>query len=240
MIRFAIPLMLMSGLSAPAIAATIEIETNGPVVELMLSESIQSAPDVAQVGAGVITSAPTATAAMRENAANMRAVIAELRKMGIDEDDIQTSNFSVRPKYDYDRENELQVLTGYQVINSVSVRLRNLDEVGETLDTLILAGANNISGPNFSLEDDAEVKAEARAKAFARGMEMARDYARLAGYSDVRILEVSESIFTSGPRPQAMMVRDVAAASPASTPISAGEVGTSVSISVKYEMTGAP
>ena len=157
--------------------------------------------------------------------------------MGIAERDIQTRNFNVSPQYRYDRPREQQILTGYQVSNSVSVRLRDLDKVGETLDTLVTVGANNISGPSFSLEDNTEVKAAARAKAFARGLEMARDYARLAGYADVRVLEVAENVINVGPRPQAMMMRSDAVMETAATPIAAGEVGTGVAISVKYEMT---
>lgn len=237
MIRYAVPFLMMSAVVAPSHAATIEIQTTGPVVELRISETIQSAPDVAQISAGVVTSAPTASAAMRQNAVKMDAVIAELRQMGIAERDIQTRNFNVSPQYRYDRPREQQILTGYQVSNSVSVRLRDLDRVGDTLDTLVTVGANNISGPNFTLEDNSEVKAEARAKAFARGLEMARDYARLSGYSDVRVLEVTESVNNAGPRPQAMMMRADAVAETAATPIAAGEVGTGVSISVKYEMT---
>ena len=234
----AIPAALGITASAPASAAVIEIATTGPVAELRISETVQATPDVARISAGVVTSAPTATAAMRQNAVKMDAVVAQLRRMGIDPRDIQTRNFNVNPQYRYDRPREQQILTGYQVSNSVSVRLRDLDKVGDTLDTLVKAGANNISGPQFSLEDNDDVKAEARAKAYARGLTMARDYARLAGYGDVRLLEVSESVSSSARRQEnAIMLTAARSADAVSTPIAAGEVGTSVSIHVKYEMT---
>ena len=224
--------------SVPAAAAVIEIQTTGPVAELRITETVQSQPDVAQISAGVLTSAPTASAAMRQNAAKMDTVVRELRRMGIAARDIQTRNFNVSPQYRYDRQNERQILTGYQVSNSVSVKLRDLDAVGETLDTLAKAGANSISGPRFTLEDNAEVKAEARSAAYARGLAMARDYARLAGYGSVRLLEVTENVATSSRGPQeAVMLTSARSADAVSTPIAAGEVGTSVSIHVKYEMT---
>ena len=224
-------------LSVPAAAAVIEIQTTGPVAELRITETVQSQPDVAQISAGVLTSAPTASAAMRQNAAKMDAVVRELRRMGIAARDIQTRNFNVSPQYRYDRPNERQILTGYQVSNSVSVRLRDLDKVGDTLDALVKAGANTISGPRFTLEDDAAVKAEARSAAFARGLEMARDYARLAGYGDVRLLEITESVQSSRSRGDTVVLTAARVESDVATPIAAGEVGTSVSIHVKYEMT---
>jgi uncharacterized protein YggE len=241
----ALPAAALSGLAiastiaaVPASAAIIQIETSGPVAELRITETLQTEPDVAQISAGVVTSAPTASEAMRINARRMDAVIAELKRQGIAERDMQTRNFNVSPQYRYDRQNERQILTGYQVSNSVSVKLRDLDAVGETLDTLAKAGANSISGPRFTLEDNAEVKAEARSAAYARGLAMARDYARLAGYGSVRLLEVTENVATSSRGPQeAVMLTSARSADAVSTPIAAGEVGTSVTIHVKYEMT---
>src|SRR5690606_30895040 len=124
---------------------------------------------------------------------------------------------------------------GYDVTNQVSVRLRDMNRIGPVLDALVGAGANNIFGPNFMLEEDAAAKDEARNLAFQRGREMAQRYATMAGYSNVRLLEISETFQSYGPPvPMAAMRQESA---DASTPIEPGEVGTGVTVTVKYEMT---
>lgn len=237
--RIAIPMLAASALaiSPAAHAANVEIETTGPVVELRVSEIIRSAPDVAQITAGVENQAPTAQEAVRQNAQAMDRLVKRIKALGIQPKDIQTSNFNLSAQYRYDRESEKQVFIGYQVNNQVSVKLRDLDRAGETLDALVEAGANNVSGPYFMLEDDEGVKSAARTQAFKRGKAMAEDYARMAGYSSVRLIEVSESFQSISPMPQPVIaMRAMSEASAAATPIEAGEVGTGVTISVKYAM----
>ncbi|MEX0342299.1 MAG: SIMPL domain-containing protein [Erythrobacter sp.] len=237
MIRFAIPTLAAAAMASSVQAAEVQIQSPGPVVELTVSEIVHRAPDVAQIGAGVMSRATTAQEAVRMNAAAMDRVIARLRALGIDRRDIQTANFNLNPSFNYDRESGEQTFTGYTVNNQVNVKLRDLERAGEVLDALVATGANNIYGPNFSLEDDAAAKAEARASAFKSGRTMAEGYARMAGYNSVRLLEVSESFRSFGPRPEAMMRMESAAAGDAKTPIEPGEVGTGVTITVKYEMT---
>ncbi|TNE33486.1 MAG: DUF541 domain-containing protein [Alphaproteobacteria bacterium] len=237
--RISFPLLAATAMmAAPAAqAANVEIATAGPVVELTVSEVIQSAPDVAQISAGVENRAPTASEAVRQNAAAMDRLVKRMKALGIPSKDIQTSNFNLSPQYRYDRDNEQQVFTGYQVNNQVNVKLRDLKRAGETLDALIEAGANNVNGPYFMLENDEEVKSAARKQAFERGRAMAQDYASMAGYSSVRLIEVSENFQSISPMPQPMLAMRVKAeAADASTPIEAGEVGTGVTISVKYTM----
>lgn len=237
--RISFPLLAATAMmAAPAAqAANVEIATAGPVVELTVSEVIQSAPDVAQISAGVENRAPTASEAVRQNAAAVDRLVKRMKALGIPSKDIQTSNFNLSPQYRYDRDNEQQVFTGYQVNNQVNVKLRDLKRAGETLDALIEAGANNVNGPYFMLENDEEVKSAARKQAFERGRAMAQDYASMAGYSSVRLIEVSENFQSISPMPQPMLAMRVKAeAADASTPIEAGEVGTGVTISVKYTM----
>jgi uncharacterized protein YggE len=241
MLRYAIPLAAVAAIAVPAItvpasAAEIQIASQGPVVELSVSETVRSAPDVAEVGAGVTTRAATAREALTQNSQAMDRIVARLRQLGIAGEDIQTSNFNLSPQYDYNQQSGEQVFRGYNVSNQVQVKLRDLPRAGEILDALVNAGANTIYGPNFMLEDDEAAKAEARAQAFARGRRMAEDYARMAGYSSVRLLEISESVQNQGPIPQPMMARAAMDSSESAPPIEPGQVGTGVTITVKYEM----
>lgn len=242
MLRYAIPLATlpfaaMAVVAAPAGAAEIQIESQGPVVELSVNEVFRSAPDVAQLGAGVMTRADTAREALTENSQAMDRIIARLRELGIAREDIQTSNFSVSPQYDYNQGTGEQVFRGYNVSNQVQVTLRDLARAGDILDALVSTGANSIYGPNFMLEDDAATKEAARTEAYARGQRMAQDYARMAGYTGIRLLEISESVQNAGPMPQPAMARMSADSAEAAPPIEPGQVGTGVTITVKYEMT---
>jgi uncharacterized protein YggE len=236
----AVPAVLAAStmLSAPAMGAEIQIAVKNPVVALTRTEIVQSAPDTAQVGAGVTVRAPTASAALRLNAQQMDKVIARLRQLGIAREDIQTANFSLNAQYQYRNDSQPPLLLGYDASNSVNVTLRNLDKVGETLDALVSAGANNLYGPNFTLEKDKAAKASARKAAFAHAQDQASEYARMGGYTGVRLLEISETYAQMGPMPvnaQAIVV--TSASAEAKTQIEPGRVGTGVTITVKYEMT---
>jgi uncharacterized protein YggE len=235
MLRFAIPLLAMSALSLPATAAEVQIQAQAPVVELSVSETVNAAPDIAQVGTGVTTRARTAKEAVRLNAIAMQKVVDRLKALGIAAKDIQTSNFNLNAQFNYPN-GGTPVFTGYEASNQVTAKLRQVDKVGDVLDALVAAGANNINGPSFMLDDDTAQQQSARTRAFQRGQAMAQDYARRAGYTGVRLLEVSESVQGRGPVPP-MPVAFRAEAAQAKTPIEAGEVGTTVNLTVKYEMT---
>ncbi len=106
------------------------------------------------------------------------------------------------------------------------------------LDALVAAGATDINGPSFSLENDEGPRAQARRAAFDSARERAQEYAQWSGYTGVRLLEVNESVVRGGPVPYAKADgRMMAEASAAPTPVEPGLVGTQVSLTVKFEMT---
>ena len=240
MMRYVLPAATLAAL-APlnAQAAEVQIATQGPVVELTVIEEIDADPDLVTISAGVQTQAQTAVAALRQNSVEMRQVIERIKALGIAERDIQTTGINVNARYDYDRPNQQPVFRGYVASNRVSVKLREIDETGRVLDALVSAGANEINGPNFTLEDDEAAKAQARASAMERARSQAQEYAQLAGYSGLRLLEINETISGNGPMP---MRRESAQAivvtgSRSDAPVQPGQVTTSVNVTVKYEMT---
>ncbi|MEO1489328.1 MAG: SIMPL domain-containing protein [Pseudomonadota bacterium] len=227
----------LSALTIPAAqAATIEIEADGPVIELSVYETITAKPDVATIGGGVTTEAPTAVEAMRQNSEAMRAVIDQIKELGVDDDDIQTTGINLNPVYDYNRETRKNVLRGYQVSNRVSVKLRDLDDTGRLLDAIVVAGATDISGPSFAFEADQEAKDEASMRAFEAAMERAKAYADRLGYDEVKVLEIRQSIQRKSPVVARQAVAMVAEAADMSAPVQPGVVSTGVSISVKFEL----
>jgi uncharacterized protein YggE len=237
MTRYALALLASVAIAAPAAAAEVQIAVTGPVVELGVSETVNSRPDIATVSAGVTTQALTAVAAMQQNATKMAAVVAKIKALGVAEDDIQTAGINLSPRYDYNQATQSQVFKGYIASNRVSVKLRKVADAGTALDALVAAGATDIGGPEFSVDDDAAYRAEARRNALARAQGQANEYARLSGYTGIRLLEINESIAGyQPPMPVMRMVKNEAAAD-ASTPVQPGLVGTVVNLTVKYELT---
>ena len=236
--RFAISLLAATAIAAPAAAAEVQIQAQGPVVELTVNESVEAAPDIATVSAGVTTQARTAVEAMRANAQSMTSVIDRIKALGVAERDIQTSGISLGAMYDYNQQTQRQVFRGYQASNRVSVTLREVSRAGAVLDALVAAGATDIGGPTFSLDDDTTARNQARKAAFDKARAQATEYARWSGYSDVRLLEVNETVVPGRPIPYAESgARMQMADAKAPTPIEPGLVGTTVNLTVKFEMT---
>jgi uncharacterized protein YggE len=194
---------------------------------------VTRAPDIAEVSGGVVTSAPTAAAAMAENASRMTAVVAAVKKAGIADRDIQTSGLNLQPQYRYEN-NQPPVLTGYQVTNTVSLRLRKIGEAGRLLDTLVGVGANQLSGPNFSVDAADAALDEARVAAVAMARTRAQLYAQAAGLRIKRIVSISESgAIEPGPRPM-MMARSMKME--AAPPVEPGEVALGVNVTMVFEL----
>ncbi|MFN4113006.1 MAG: SIMPL domain-containing protein [Sphingomonadaceae bacterium] len=223
----------MAAAAVPANAADVTVAAQGPIVELSVTETVKGRPDLAEVGAGVTTDAPSAVEAMRLNAEQMARVVARIRSLGIAADDVQTTGIGLNAVYDYN--GQRSVFRGYQASNRVSVTLRKVDDTGKVLDALVAAGATDLSGPSFSIADDTDAQAQARKAAVQKAERMAREYAGWNGYTGVRVLKISEAMHAGPPMP---MMRGIAAeAAMAATPVEPGLVGTSVTVSVTYEMT---
>ncbi len=235
MTRIAIPIAAAAMALPAAAQAEVQVAAQGPVVELSVTETVNARPDMVEISAGVTTDAATAVEAMRLNAAEMTRVVQRIRALGIAADDVQTTGINLGARYDYDQATQRQVFRGYQASNRVSVKLRDVEATGRVLDALVAAGATDISGPNFSLENDTAAKAQARQTAVRKAEEMARQYAQWSGYTGVRVLKISEALYRNPPMP--MMRVQMAEAADASTPVAPGLVGSSVTVSVTYEMT---
>ena len=221
--------------TAPATAADIQVQATGPVIELVVNEQVEVEPDTVTISAGVTTQAMTASDALRQNSTQMQSVIDRLRSLGIPERDIQTTRINLNARFDYDQQTRRQVFRGYEASNQVSVKLRDTEGVGNVLDALVQAGANNINGPRFSVSDDTQPKAEARRRALERARSMAMDYARVAGYSNVRVLKIAESVQGNAREYAADAIMVTAQRSAGAPPVQPGMVETGVTVSVTYE-----
>lgn len=148
-------------------------------------------PDVATIDVGLMTEKPDVKSAQIENTQKMNRLIANLKNLGVDSKDIQTSYYNIYPQYDWP--NGKQVLRGYQVSQGVSVKIRNMDKIGDILAAAGEGGANQVSGLSFNIDDPEALKQEARVKALENAKEKAEALARVAGVGLGKIVSFSES-----------------------------------------------
>ena len=238
MTRYALALLAAAPLAIaiPATAAEVQVQATNPVVEMQVSQQVLGDPDKAMVGAGVTTRGQTAVAAMQANAAQMDAVLARLKALGVPDERVQTSGITLNPQYNY-RNNLPPQFTGYEAANTVTIELRDLDRVGPILDALVAAGATNLNGPSWGIVDPTNAQSQARSKAYEAALRQAREYARMAGYSDVRLLAVEEQLGFQQPVYDQMVKVEAAPAVRASTPTRPGRVATQVTLTAKFELT---
>ena len=222
--------------AAPAqTAVPVAQPVAGTQLDVNATGKVSRIPDVAIISAGVVTRAQTASAAIQQNATRMERVLAALKEAGIAERDIQTSSISLNPEYRY-QDNQPPQLNGYTASNQVSIRFRDIRNSGRILDALVAQGANQINGPNLTIDKPEAALDEARVKAIANGRARAEVYARALGMRVVRLLAVSENVGYSVPRPVPMMRMEAAAGQAADTSIVPGEQELEATVSMTFEL----
>jgi uncharacterized protein YggE len=200
---------------------------------------VRAVPDQAQLSAGVVTQAKTAEAALSANAKAMNGVFASLRKAGIPEKSIQTSNFSISPQYppyrqNAEAENERKII-GYEVSNQVTVILDDVSKVGATLDALVASGANSAGGVSFAIRNPTPLMMQARSEAVKDAIAKAQTLAKAAGVSLGPILSISEG-GDIRPVPMYEKAMSVRMAAPAPTPVAAGEQSVTAHVAITWEI----
>lgn len=229
-----VSLLLTSPVMAQQPASSSSIST-GTRLDVVASGEVAAVPDIATVGAGVVSQATTAASAMNDNARRTAATVAAIRKAGVADRDIQTTAISLSPQYRYS-DNQPPQITGYQASSRVSVRFRDVKAAGPILDSLVAAGANQIDGPTLSIDKPEPLLDQAREQAITAARARAALYARAAGLRVKRIVAISEGSFESPmprPMPAMMMARGKEAAD---SSIEAGEQKLAISVSVTFEL----
>jgi len=238
------PLALTLALPVAAqaqIAGQPPVAPNATLLSLTAQGKSTRTPDLAVFNAGVVTQGVTASEALSANAAAMNRVIATLKKAGIADRDIQTSQISLNPVYSQPEYGPNGVprqeprITGYQAVNNVTIRSRNVAGFGKVLDALVASGANQVNGPSFQMAEPAAAMDEARLDAMKSARARADLFARAAGLRVVRIVSISEGSGFSPPQPVYMRAMKAEAAA-APTPIAVGEVEAEVNLSVQFEL----
>lgn len=236
-------LALTLAVAAPAVAHAQAMDdhhhahASTPTFVLSASGEVRVTPDMATISTGVQTEAATAQEAMAQNRARMNQVIAALRRQGIEERHIQTSGLNLNAVYDYPPNGQPR-LRGYQASNQVTVQVHDLDNLGQAVDAVVAAGANQINGVSFGLADPRAAEDAARRAAVQALQAKAQLYAEATGLRIVGLRTLTESGGYSAPPPMPMYRLEMAQAADAgSTPVQGGELVIRMDISGVYEVS---
>ncbi len=194
---------------------------------------VSAKPDKAELSVGVQTTGKTAKEALDLNNGAMMGLFESMDAAGIPEQDIQTSNFNVSPRYARynDRETPPDIV-GYNVSNTVRITVRDLDGLGQFIDDFVQRGANTLNGIQFGLSDPAAKQNEARVKAIEDARAKAKLYAETAGAQLGQVLVIQE---TASPMPMPMMARMSMEAAD-SVPIAPGQQTVTARITITFAL----
>ena len=217
-----------------------QVENNPAVINVSATGRATVVPDMAQLNLTVQRQAKSAREALDANNEAMAAVLAEMKKQGVAERDLQTANFNIQPQYNYPKSSsggrKAPKLVGYVVSNSLTVRVRDLSKLGAILDRSVSLGVNSGGGISFTTDKPAPLIEQARKNAVAEAIAKAKTLTAAAGVHLGRILEISETSRQT-PRPRAMARMESAAVADAAVPIAAGENAYAVTVNIRWEIS---
>ena len=192
----------------------------------------QAVPDTAEMSFGVTTTSPNAKAALDEASKGAEQIASAVKKQGIAAEDIQTQNVSVYPQTV--DQNGKQVITGYQASLNVTVKVRDISKLGEVISAANAAGANDISGPTFTVGDPAPARAKAIEAAVADARKSGEAMAKAAGKSVGAVLSMSSSDVGMVPGP--LYGAAGMAGAVKSVPIEPGQLDITANVVVVFEL----
>lgn len=214
-------------------AQTSADESPSRTVTVSGSGRVSATPDTAIINIGVETQADTAEAALSDNSERMQELIDSLKESGIAAENIQTTSINLRAQYEEEARinSDGRRLVGYRAVNMVEVRVTDLDNLGEILDTAVQAGGNQIQGIRFEISDSAELQDQARAAAVENARDKAEQLATLTESELGQVISIDETSRTPGP-----VVRMEAADAAAAVPVEAGSQMIEVQVQVVWQL----
>lgn len=225
-----------SAQAGPTAAPTVNVGELASGVTVTGTGDVTGTPDTLTISFGVSTQRDTVDGAVADNAATATVVQDTLKANGITAEQIQTRNYSVQANYRY--EQGAQVPDGYRVENTVNAKVKDLPAAGGLIDKVVTAGGEDVrvQGVSFSIEDDTELLRQARDKAFADAKAKAEQYAGLSGRTLGPADAVSEVQNGRGVYPEFAYAGAAVDAAPGTTPISPGQMETTLTVTVRYDL----
>lgn len=201
-------------------------------------------PDVAELSFSVVTEGGKDLGALQsENAQKANAVIAFAKERGIDEKDLKTSQYAIEPRYQYYRCDTYMMnggapcppseIVGYTVRQMITTKIRDFKVIGELLTGAVTAGANAVTGPNFTVDDLATLEEEARAEAIEKAKRQAKNTARAGGFKLGKLLSVDEGSYYGYGMGEDVQTFGKAEIAPVIEP---GSQEISVTVNLRYEI----
>jgi len=234
--------LLVAGLTvvllATVLAGCSTVNLTGQQEGIMVSGEgkVSVVPDVATVNLGIEAEDTTVAAAQNQAATAMGMVMVALTDNGVAEEDIQTQYFNIYRVTRWDDETWQEVVIGYRVSNTVSVKIRDMENIGSIIDAAVEAGGDlaRVNGISFSIEDPSIYYEEAREEAMADAKARAEALAELAGIKLGKPTHITENSYQPGPIyvPGAR----VDEAMESETPISPGETEITLNVQVTYDI----
>src|SRR6266566_3095109 len=195
---------------------------------------VKVTPDRATIQVSVQTRAVSAAAAASENATKQQSVLAALRTLGLQNDQLSTINYNVYPEQRYEQGKE-PVIVAYNVTNTILVDVRKLNQVGPVIDAALSHGANMITSLQFYASNTETARRSAIATAIEKARADAEAAARAAHGTLGTLLEINIGSYSPPPpRPMMMMMGRAAGVAQAETPINPGEETLSVEVSTRW------
>jgi uncharacterized protein YggE len=192
---------------------------------------VSASPDEADMNFGVSRTASTARDALTQVSTIATKITASLAKAGIADVDIRTANLSVYPTYD---NSPKPAITGYQASLTVEAKIRDITTLGDVINAANGAGADNISGPSFTISEDSKYRPEAIDKAVADARKSAEAMAKAAGKSVGDVISISETaVSTPGPLYESALGAGKASVP---VPISPGQLDVTANVTVVFAL----
>jgi uncharacterized protein len=216
-------------------AAQEQVEKLPPKIRVSGEATVMAKPDQLQLDLGVVTQAQTSETAAAQNARQLDAVLAELRKALGPAAEIETISYTLHPNYQYPREGGKPTVTGYTATNLVRVTLNDLTAAGKAIDAATQTGANQIRRLQFKLKDEQATQARALREAAAKARAQAEALANALGVNIVRVLSAVEGNSSVQPVRDVMLMSRAEAAAP--TPIEPGAIEVRAAVTLTVEIS---
>ena len=195
---------------------------------------VSAAPDIAVVSVGVQAQGATVKIAQDALNKNINAVSAAVKAAGVGAKDIQTSGYNINPMYDYSISS--QRITGYQASSNLTIKVRAIEKANAVIDAATQAGANQVGGISFDVDDKTKAQNEARQKAVADAKSKAENAAKIAGFTLGKIINYSED-FGGAVRPIPMMAKaDAGLGASPETAVEPGSNEITVTVTLSYQI----
>jgi uncharacterized protein len=215
------------------VAVSSVVTQKGDAFTVMGEGKTTISPDMAVVTVGVQTTGTTVKASQDDLNNRINAVSTAIKGLGIPEADIQTSNYSIYPNYDF--QGTTQRITGYNASSNLVIKVKDLDKTNDVIDRATAEGANTVSGVTFEVQDKEKAHNEARQQAVDDAKRKAQEAARIAGFNLGKIVNYSENFGGGVQPPMPMMARDVANQE-LKTQVEPGSQEILVNVSLSYEI----